>query len=358
MKKKYQDILPIILLGIITINTSADIRKELISNAKYSFESKITIVDSEQVNVKKAGLVFGIQSSATVAPGLELFGHLNLLFEEGSYLALNDDTFKIDNALYPSFLYLSYTPYYFFNSKVGIIKTARHFSPLLFNEPDLGVNNELSMIDFDYIKIKLIADAKLINNNLTESRTGSLSKTNSYYSNLGIDFEVLNHYVSSGFLFSKYNFNNPNYSMAQDSRFMGATVTGVSNSSVFTYEHLGDNFQFYISFNQLLEKMIFYSQYISNSDSQKNALIYGAQIGFLKNIKFIIEQYEIESDSILAIYSNALYGRTNRRGNHVSLNISDEKSSYSAHFYKNNTIKSNIFQDELTIFTLDFSYNF
>lgn len=358
MKKIYYTTLLTTLLGLTEINSSANIKKEIIANAKYSFQSKITIVDSAQVNVKKAGLVFGLQSSALIAPDLELFGHFNLLFEEGSYLALNDDTFKIDNALYPSYLYLSYTPYYFFNSKVGIIKTARHFSPLLFNEPDLGINNELSIIDFEYIKIKLIADAKLINNNLTESRTGSLSKTNSYYSNLGIDFEVLNHYVSSGFLFSKYNFTNPNYSMTQDSRFMGATVTGVNNSSVFTYEHLGDNLQFYISFNQLLEKMIFYSQYISNTDSNKNALIYGAEIGFLKNVRFIIEQYEIESDSILAIYSNALYGRTNRRGNHVSLNISNGKSSYSAHFYKNNTVKSNIFQDELTIFTLDFSYNF
>lgn len=359
MKKKiYIKTILTVLICYSCLSSSPDFKTQLLTNVQYSLESRLTLVDSIQVNTKKGGLIFAAQSNAKISENVELFARINLLFEEGSHLALNDDTFKIDNALFPSFLYLFYKPTYFFESQAGIIKTARHYSPLLFNEPDLGLNNQLTLIDYENLKLRFNLDAKLINGNLTENRTGSLSKTNSYYSNLGVDLELFTHYISTGFLYSKYKFNNLNYMVAQDSRFMGATVYGVNNSSTFKYGHLGDNFQIYISFNQLLDKVVFYTQYITNTDSRQNALLFGTEIGLMKNLKFQFEQYEIESDSILAIYANSYFGRTNRRGEHASLNISDGKSVYSAHFYKNNTINSNIFQDELTIFTLEFLYNF
>lgn len=336
---------------------SQSFTKELLKNSSYSFSSTITVVESSQVNTQKAGLNISAKSNVNLAPELSFNVKLNLLFEEGSHLSLNDDSFAVNHdILYPSYFYLSYSPYFFLNSKLGIISSSRQYGQLLFNESDLGANIDLKVIDYNNFQTTLFGDIKSINSNLTQTRTGKISKSNSYYSQYGIELNFDTHFISTGAVYSKYEFYNLNYNMAQESRFMGASVNGTSNTSEFVYDYYGDNAQFYLSFNQLLSKVSLYSQYVKNQSSTKAAILYGANIGFLERYKFVMESYDIPSDSLLAIYAPINFGRTNRKGEHFQFSYNNHNSTYSANFYQNSVKKTNIFQDELSVFTLEFSY--
>lgn len=347
-----------IIAGLFTSVIRADFSTDFIKNTNYSFSTKLSSIDSSQVNTKKVGVLVSAKSSAMINTLTKIDAKLDLLFEEGSHLALNDDSFKVDNALYPSQLYITFTPFYFLWLHAGIFQSARAYSPLLFNDSDLGLSQTTTFLDFTNLKLQFFSDIKTINHNTTETRTGSLSKNNSYYTNLGLDFNLDTHYLKLGALVSNFSFEKPNYAIASESRFMGATVTGTQNTSRFVYAYQGINAQFFLTLPQLLNQVTFYTQYIKNNDSSDTATLFGLDLGVLENIKLKLERYEIMADSIISVYAPMYYGRTNRDGEHIALTIKDGKSQYALNYYQNSPKEVNIFQDELTIFTLEFSHNF
>lgn len=127
---------------------------------------------------------------------------------------------------------------------------------------------------------------------------------------------------------SHFQFRNLTHGIAQDSRFYGNSISGVSSASTFTHRFEGfeSGADAGISFHKSIRWNIGGS-YLQNTAGPKNANqgIYGFSELIWKSSEFSlrpkIEFYRNEADSSPAFYTSTEFGHNNRIGSGASIGI-------------------------------------
>lgn len=164
--------------------------------------------------------------------------------------------------------------------------------------------------------------------------------------------------------YSHFKFNNLSTQAGYDSLQRGNTVVKLNSSTgYFVYKFSGDEIQ--LTINYLLMDLVdtkLKTGFIKNSSAPTD-LNSGYYItlapGVRVNSKYVlrpqIDHYHVQSDAMVAVFSDTTYGRTNRDGYRYGLNIETEKYTLQMIFAHSKLIQKNPFQssDTSTFINLD-----
>lgn len=156
---------------------------------------------------------------------------------------------------------------------------------------------------------------------------------------------------------SHFHFNNLSSQAAYDSLQRGNSVIRSSSSAgSFVYRYSGNEAQ--IALNILDTEQISFKlkgSYIKNDSAPKgiNAGYYfllspGIKLDQFYSVSAQVEHYHVESDAIVATFSDTTYGRTNRDGYKYSLNFDKEKYTIQLTVSQSKLIQKNPFQSDDT----------
>ncbi len=157
---------------------------------------------------------------------------------------------------------------------------------------------------------------------------------------------------STSLSYSRFGFNKLSSSAADDSLYRGNTVAKISASSkAFVYKYEGNEVTLSGDFRSDLFVFNLQSSFIKN-DSAPKSLNQGYFVsispGMVLPSRWIIhpvfEHYRVESDAMVAVYSDTTYGRTNRNGNRYGLAFDNDRYKLSFIYASSKLIQTNPFQ--------------
>lgn len=313
--------------------------------------------DSTQVHSIKGGMRAGFFSNGEFNEYLKYEGKINLFFEEGSHRALNDDSFsKVQNfSLEKAFI--DFIPSYFFNLKFGVFKSNEEYSHIFVATPELGLQEEIKVIDYNAFSLNLKSNQKIISSNSTENKTGTVAGETSYYllhsASARYNHDIFNFSMTYGI----YNYEGLGSSLANKAKYLGSTVFGSDSAAQFKYKFNGDFYLTHLHFNTIFDGLDLYYQYIHNDDAKKYGENIGAALAFYK-IKIGLEKYLIQKDAILPMQIPNVYGRANMDGLKTDLSYHNQNYLVSLSYTTAKPIEKTLYQAQLSTLFLEFRQNF
>ncbi len=166
--------------------------------------------------------------------------------------------------------------------------------------------------------------------------------------------------------YSHFSFNQLSSAAATDSIRRGNTCSAISNSIFnFVYRYAGDEIQIFTDTNPT-ENFSFKikSSYIKNvlAPEELNAgYFFSLEPSFKfsanKAIRPLLSYYHVQSDAMVAVFSDTNYGRNNRQGYRLGLAVDDEKYQWQFNYARSTLLALNPFQsdDESYVLSLNLS---
>ena len=177
-------------------------------------------------------------------------------------------------------------------------------------------------------------------NHTLSRRLGSVNEGSSRFFNEKVRVKGEGNVASLEASLGHFAFDQLSSSVAYESRLLGNTVNGFKNiNNKFKYSFVGWNGDFSVDLKSIPGiTMTLDSVWHLNTNAPN-----GKNLGYkagpsiaweLNNIvyKLGIDTFENQSDSTIAYYSSKSYGHVNRKGNALSLNVSDNKNELSYGF--------------------------
>ena len=157
--------------------------------------------------------------------------------------------------------------------------------------------------------------------------------------------------------YSHFSFNDLTSASAFDSAYRGNSVnrTGASSYS-YVYGYQGDELLLRAHFSAKLFDVSAKAGVIKNSQAptQMNQGFFvnfepGIKLNEKNILRFIASGFHVESDAMVAVFSDATFGRTNRAGTRLGMALEKPRYSWRLLYGRSSLIASNAFQsaDEL-----------
>ncbi len=321
-----------------------------------NFDMSIYVLNAEstQVSSLKGGMRLGVMAQGEIDENSSYFGKMNIFFEEGSHSSLNNESYSKASTFGIEEAYYQYKPLFWLKLRAGITKLDNQYSPLFIYSPSLGLQEEIKVIDFDTFELKINANQKVISSNSTVSRTGKLTEKSAQYYLNGLE---LHWHSTDNFLKLRYDhfiINDLNSTIADKARFIGNTVTGLTESTKFVNEYNGHSLSAAVGFNSLT----FYAHYMQNTKNNDIGLLEGVKYKVNENYEFSAENYKIEGDTTLATLVSPYYGATNRKGQHYRVSKFFGANQIDLNFVDSKAVKASLYQDDLYIIIASFTHQF
>lgn len=157
---------------------------------------------------------------------------------------------------------------------------------------------------------------------------------------------------STGLSLSRFGFNKLSSSAASESIYRGNTIANLSVSTkAFVYKYEGNEVTFGTDYKGELFIFNLKSSFIKNNSAPRNlneGYFVSVSPGMVLPTKGILhpifEYYHVESDAMVATYSDTTYGRTNRDGYRYGLALDTNRYRLSFIYAKSKLIQNNPFQ--------------
>lgn len=279
-------------------------------------------VESDTISGINTGSSIDGFISQKLSEDLEYALRGGVVFETGSNKALNIDEFAPKQAPY---LYESYVKASFLESlsiKIGALNQQSYNSELLLADVPFAGAKEEAKFEAGNFRFLISAQQAVPNNQDLNQRLGSVQEgTPSFMiETLGLG------YVGESVLFdlqvSHFQYQDISSSVAQDSRFLGNSVSGVNQNAKFSYGYEGINVASDFALNIGSDKVLkIKGQYLFNNeapDGRNTGYLYGAALR-MNSVELGALRFKNESDSSVAYYNDKWLGHNNRDGYGVSV---------------------------------------
>lgn len=310
----------------------------------YSFNA-----DSSQVFALRGGMRIGIAFEGQSNEQFSYYGKMNIFFEEGSFRALNDDSFANANTYGVEEAYFMYKPFQYFYVKAGVARVFEEHQRLFLDPPGLGSKINFKPIDYDFFEFDLHAIINTITTNATQSRTGKLNGSAAYYTILGANAKFILDSLDWKIAYRNFSFHDLNSEFAFKSRFRGSSVTGTGElASLFTNDYKGHHISTYVDFKKYYLRPIIKMEYLNNTESGDSGYLFGLTLR-TDHFEYKFETLRNEPDTLPAALINPYYGGTNREGQVVGVKYLNKDYTIDVDYYAHKTTEASPFQDDLNI---------
>lgn len=278
----------------------------------------IDVAESQILKARVLGFYFGIESQYNINDEVMAYFNSVLLLENGSneVLGTNIAEFEPIESIQLLGGGIIYKPSKSFNFELAAMNQDRFNSPLLVGQiPFVGISEKLFLGSF-YLK----AQQSIPNNNFLSRRIGTIETGTPLFlmSTLGLLLDS-----SYRFIFEASHFKYADISpdVAQNSRSIGNSVSGVDQGAQFLYDFEGSNVFSKLTLPLKSQKISFGMQYLFNEKAPegRNKGI----LGFIsledEKYTYSLENYRNESDSSIAFYNDRNFGHNNITGTAASV---------------------------------------
>jgi hypothetical protein len=255
---------------------------------------------------------------------------------------------------------LKYTS--FLDIKAGALNQ-KEFLPGLSGQakafPALGVR--ASFLPLSTFDVEVLAQAAVPTSTGLATNSSELQSSSTLLS-ATINFAIKSSAGASAVLsYSHFSFNDLTSSSAFDSAYRGNSVNRLSSSAYgFVYGYQGDEVLFRTSYSGELFDIKGKAGLVKNSlaPSQLNQGFFvsvepGLKINEKNLLRVIASSFRVESDAMVAVFSDATFGRTNRSGGRLGIALEKKQYSWQLLYTRSDLIASNAFQSSDESLALD-----
>ncbi|MDO9184282.1 MAG: hypothetical protein Q7U04_17845 [Bacteriovorax sp.] len=314
--------------------------------------------------------VFSVTEDASISKGAatSIEGHFGYLLDENISLTLwpvtsfisgqqtsRDPQSPLTNSIYLNEASVEMKLAYNVKIKLGTLYQKDYLPGMAGQSKSFPAIALIAPINFETISqfIELRTQAAVPTSSGIANSTTELQSSSSLLS-AGIWLKSnWNNNFSTHLSLTKFKFNHLSSQIATDSLQRGNTVIKLNASSgSFIYNYSGNEIIF--SLNYLFNNdfnLNFKTSYIKNNSAPRDlnqgyyfAIKPGFKISAKYTLRPVLEKYHVQSDAMVAVFSDTRYGRTNRDGHRLGLNLETNKYLLELLVAQSNLIQPTPFQ--------------
>ncbi len=310
-------------------------------------------VDSTQVESRVVGLYLRLNSTYQLTPTMKFKLDAGALLETGTDRSLWVSEFSPDQQVVLEEASFNWSPFQYFELNLGALNQVGHDLPtLVADNAFAGVRETFKLGLGEGRSLELSSQQALPSNQTLSNRLGSVeSGTPKFFLHrvaLKLDGDLLALKLYAGL----FEFQDLSEGVAQQSRFLGNTVTGISASNArFTYSYKGQFFggelKWYLS-DQMNFKLK--GHLLENADAPelRSKARYAEGAFTYQNLTFRLASFRLESDATVAFYNSKVFGHNNREGLLAGLGYKAQIASFDLTYAKSDIISAGPYQGEQT----------
>lgn len=317
-------------------------------------------IDSTQVESRVVGLYLRLNSNYQLNPTIDFKLTAGALLETGTDRSLWVSEFSPDQQVVLEEASFNWTPFQFFELNLGALDQGSYDLPtLLESNAFAGVRETFKLGLGEGRILELSSQQALPSNQTLSNRLGNVeSGTPKFFLHrlaLGLGGDLLALKLYAGL----FEYRDLSEGVAQQSRFLGNTVTGISASNArFTYSYKGQFYggelAWYVN-DQLSFKVK--GHIIENSDAPdlRSKARY-AEGGFTyQALTLVLASFRLESDASVAFYNSKAFGHNNREGHLAKLGHNSKLARFELTYARSDIISAGPYQGEQTYIALGLS---
>ena len=328
-----------------------------LDNLKISLGSRAVVKESKSEKARVIGFDTNVQFHDKLDQDLNYFISASGIFETGSSEAVGSNSSVSEYAPFQGISLnnagISYTPTDWLLLKAGSLNQAHQESPLLIGKvPFASVEEKVLLGDYFYLK----STQGIPTNNQLRKRLGAVDDGTPFYGMGTLGFKL----QSSSIIFkteaSYYSFNKLSSSIAEKSKQLGNSTSGVGEASKFNYKFQGTNVT--ARFGYLFDsgyRAVLFTQYLYNAKAptkRNTGYLVALTVG-TKALSVKLEAFRNESDTAPAFYNEKRFGHNNVEGQGVEVIGRSKFATFKVGYTTNKIIESNFIQSNSDV--LNFS---
>lgn len=300
-----------------------------------------------------AGLYLTAKSKYRLGTTVTAFAEIGAQLETGSSQSIFSEEFRPQEKVYIHEANIRYIPFRFLALRLGVLNQDLYESPLLFNEAAFPAIRESILIPLGIFRARLIAQQAVPTSQSLATRTAAKKEGTPFVLTNSAIFSLVfeQKYFVEGQA-THYQFRNLPPAVANESRFLGNSVTGVSVTNArFNFDFAGWNFAGKVGYREgTQEYFAVGGEFINNNEGpvgDNSGLRGWVRFGFPVGNTFLQPEagyFRNESDTSPAFYNSKYYGHNNRRGYFVALTSKLPDYSFTVKGIKADLINSNALQ--------------
>lgn len=351
-----------LMSSLLAVSSVSGLAQSNLDNLKLSLGSRATVKESKNSKARVIGFDANLQFSDKIEDDLNYFINASGIFETGSSEIIGGagsvSEYAPFQGIYLNNAGIAYTPANWFLVKAGSLNQAHHESPLLIgNVPFAAVEEKVLMGDYFYTK----ATQAIPTNNQLRKRLGAVDDGTPFF---GIATLGAKHRSQSLFFKTEigyFSYNNLSSSIAEKSKQLGNSISGVGEASTFNYKFQGTNFVAKVGylFDSGLRAVLF-AQYLYNSKAptkRNKGQLVSLSLG-TKNFTVKAEHFRNESDTAPAFYNEKKFGHNNIEGYGLELLKRTKLATFKVGYTANKVLERNFIQSDSDIYSFSVVKNY
>ncbi len=306
-------------------------------------------VDSTQVESRVVGLYLELDSHYTLSPTITFKLNSGAILETGTDRSLWVSEFSPDQQVVLNEASFNWIPLKYFELSVGALDQSYYDLPTLVDGSAFAGAREIIKLSLgEGRELSLSSQQSLPSNQTLSNRLGDVeSGTPKFFLHqisLKLDGDLLALKLYGGL----FEFSDLSEGVAQQSRFLGNSVVGISASNAtFSYDFKGQFFGGEISWF-VSEELGFHikGHMLENSeapDLRSKARYVEGSFNYQK-LQIGLSHFRIESDASVAFYNSKKFGHNNREGFAPFLNYKADFAEFSLLYSQSDTISAGPYQ--------------
>lgn len=314
------------------------------------FSMYATSVESDNISSKLTGSSIEGHITQKVSEDIEYALKGGILFETGSNKALLIDEFAPNQSAYLRESFVKAQVFGPVSIKLGALNQEMYNSPLLLTDVPFASVMEQAVFEWGSTKLILAAQQAIPNNQDLNQRLGAVQEgTPTFLMNtigLGHSGDGLGFNLN----ISHFQYADLSNSVAQNSKILGNSVSGVNENAKFLYDYHGINVYADMKVELGAHTLRPTIQYIFNNgapDGRNTGYAYGAVLRFGK-VEVEALRFKNESDSAVAFYNNKWLGHNNRDGYAAAARylLPKQKMEFEISFINADLLDSSVYQSQ------------
>ncbi len=239
--------------------------------------------------------------------------------------------------------------------QMGALKQEDYNSPLLITDTAFASLREVVYFGSFYF----MAQQSIPNNSKLSKRIGDTETGTPYFGMETFGFSLSKPFELTIEL-SQFNYNDLASNIAESSKTLGNTVTGVGEANRFVYDYTGQNLVIDLIYRSDSIHYHLWGQYIYNDgapDKSNEGQLLQLGLGIAKN-SIYIESFRNESDTSPAYYNSKSYGHNNMEGNGIIYRYEFEGIRANLRYAHLSPIEDNGLQSKMSLLTMSLNKTF
>lgn len=307
-----------------------------------------------------AGLYASAKAKYRLADTVSSFAEVGVQLESGSSQQLFVEEFRPVQTVFLREANIRWAPLRYFNIRVGVLNQEEHENPLIFRNASFPAARESVLIPAGWLRLRLTAQQAVPTSQSLSTRTSAKKDGTPFVLTQSVfaDFDYRGFFAEAHATY--FEFRNLPPAVANESRFLGNTVSGTSiNTARFTFDYLGWDFGGKVGWRRGSRELASAgAEYVNNNKGpvgDNTGLrawgrfqfpVYGALVqpiaGYFRN----------ESDSSPAFFNSKFLGHNNREGFFGGIDVKLPRYSFGFDAVTANTINTNALQADRVLVQL------